>query len=749
MKRSSKSILLLLATFLLCINSSAQVLESIVINDLVGVSNRALCDQIGGTDYSLDITFSGAAFEDDNTFTIELSDENGSFSDPSKVKTLRTLISTAADNYNEQFNIENISFQLPEGTYGKNYVIRVTTSNPVQTVQTDSFEAYYNMFAEGELSINNGNSFTLCNGETREVALDTDVIGEYLWYRVQSSGTDELVATTQEPKYIIAETGQYYVVIDYGLCGGPKSRFLTVDGLSGADTQIKGTSTIEICGDQSHTFEANVTNTSYTYNWYLDGELKQSSNNPTYTTPTVGQFGTYRLEIEAGTCTTVSNDVVLQQQTDAGYTVTNEGALKRIILFGETKQLCISHDATPVEDVTVDWFRNGGTMGTAVRNQLCISATTAGTYFARVTKSTGSACDAVVDSEEFVLLAVDSFNVVIRTATDYEECNSATTKLSMVGVKAIAEDGNEYDLTSDQIAMLNFDWKKDGVSIGATSEEYTVNSYADNGSYTLTVSTNTGKTGDSNAIDVKLVEVPQVSSTSTSNSLCAGSSIIYTIDNFNTSYNYQWIKDGDEDVTPTDPQTLVVTEVGEYVLKYSDSSCNNELAPINVIPFDDSAVTVIPSEIVVMEEGGSAIVVAAGGENYEWYQGEGTSGTLLSTTEQLEVTELGFYTVQVKVGNCTLYKTIEVVEPDGQIIVPNIVSPNQDGINDTWKLSNSYAYQPSVEIILYNSGGKEILKTTDYKNDWPLESLGNQKIFYYKIIREGKLIKAGTISVID
>ncbi|CAM1367923.1 Putative adhesin precursor SprC [Tenacibaculum litoreum] len=749
MKRSSKSILLLLATFLLCINSSAQVLESIVINDLVGVSNRALCDQVGGTDYSLDITFSGAAFEDGNTFKIELSDENGSFSDPSKVKTLRTLISTATDNYNQQFNIENIGFQLLEGTYGKNYVIRVTTSQlPVQSVQTAPFEAYYDMFTEGELSINDGNAFTLCNGESREVFLDTDVNREYLWYR-RVDGTDELVATTQEPKYTITETGVYYVVIDYGLCGGPKSRFLTVDGLSGADTQIKGASTIEICGDQSHTFEANVTNTSYTYNWYLDGELKQSSNNPTYTTPTVGQFGTYRLEIEAGTCTTVSNEVVLQQQTDAGYTVTNEGALKRIILFGETKQLCISHDATPVEDVTVDWFRNGGTMGTAVRNQLCISATTAGTYFARVTKSTGSACDAVVDSEEFVLLAVDSFNVVIRTATDYEECNSATTKLSMVGVKAIAEDGNEYDLTSDQIAMLNFDWKKDGVSIGATSEEYTVNSYADNGSYTLTVSTNTGKTGDSNAIDVKLVEVPQVSSTSTSNSLCAGSSIIYTIDNFNTSYTYQWIKDGDEDVTPTDPQTLVVTEVGEYVLKYSDSSCNNELAPINVIPFDDSAVTVTPSEIVVMEEGGSAIVVAAGGENYEWYQGEGTSGTLLSTTEQLEVTELGFYTVQVKVGNCTLYKTIEVVEPDGQIIVPNIVSPNQDGINDTWKLSNSYAYQPSVEIILYNSGGKEILKTTDYKNDWPLESLGNQKIFYYKIIREGKLIKAGTISVID
>ncbi|WP_417785286.1 gliding motility-associated C-terminal domain-containing protein [Tenacibaculum sp.] len=748
MKRSSKSILLLLATFLLCINSSAQVLESIVINDLVGVSNRALCDQVGGTDYSLDISFTGI-FEDANTFTIELSDENGSFSDPAKVKKLRTLTSTAANDYNKGQGMDNISFQLQEGTYGKNYVIRVKTSTPVQTVQTASFEAYYDMFEESELSINNGSEFVLCNGESREVFLDTDVNREYLWYRVQSGGVDELVATTQEPKYTITKTGTYYVKIDYGLCGGIDSRLLVVSGLSGEDKEIKGASTIEICGDKPHTFEANVTNTTYTYNWYLDDEPIQSSNDPTYTTPTVGQFGTYRLEIEAGTCTTVSNDVVLRQPTDAGYTVNNEGALKRVFLPGGKERLCINHDATPIEDVTIRWFKDGQDIGEAVKNELCIDAEAKGSYYAKVIKSTGSACDDTVSSDEFVLLGIDSLKVAIRTATDYEECNSATTKLSMVGVKALAEDGNEYDLTSDQIAMLNFDWKKDEASTGITSQEYTVNSYADNGSYTLTASIGAITNGSSDAIDVKLVDIPQVSSKPTSNSLCAGSSIVYTIDNFNTSYTYQWIKDGDEDVTPTDPQTLVVKEVGEYVLRYSYSGCNNELAPINVVPFDDSAVTVTPSEIVVMEEGGSAIVVAAGGENYEWYQGEDVSGTLLSTTEQLEVTELGFYTVQVKVGNCTLYKTIEVVEPDGQIIVPNIVSPNQDGINDTWKLSNSYAYQPSVEIILYNSGGKEILKTTDYKNDWPLESLGNQKIFYYKIIREGKLIKAGTISVID
>nr|BFF41426.1 hypothetical protein BACY1_32310 [Tenacibaculum mesophilum] len=408
--------------------------------------------------------------------------------------------------------------------------------------------------------------------------------------------------------------------------------------------------------------------------------------------------------------------------------------------------MCITHDADPSE-VTIEWYRDDVTMGTAVRNQLCIDAATAGVYYARVTKSTGSACDDIVDSEKFTLLNVTSFEPTIRVETSYEECNTRSTELSIVGVKAEAENGDMYDLTSDQIALLSFEWYKNNVSTGGTVSEYEVNSYLDNGTYTLKVSFN-GVEGVSNELDVKLAEVPEIRSTSTSNSLCAGSSITYTINNVVAGYTYQWIKDGTDDVTPANPENLIVTEVGEYVLKYSGFGCDNELEPINVVMFDDSAVTITPSEIVVMEEGSSATITAAGGESYEWYQGESISGTTLSTTEQLEVTELGFYTVLVKVGACSVTRTVEVVEPDDQIIVPNTLTPNGDGKNDTWKISNKYAFQPLVTVMLYNANGKEILKTTEYKNDWPTEDLGNQKVFYYKIIREDKLIKAGTISVL-
>ncbi|REH52452.1 gliding motility-associated-like protein [Tenacibaculum gallaicum] len=725
MKNYTKSILLLLATLLFCATSA--VSQTLLKPE---VQSGVVC--LNG---SQTVTFNVTTLPDSgNTYTIELSDKDGNWGSPTNVLTFT--------NANNRYTFTR-SFGLPDNTYGANYKVRLRASSVSSSEETspdsDPFEAYK---YDSDLVLNNYEDVILCDSGSAELTLNTDKNADYQWYK-----DDVLFTTTTEPKLEVTESGKYQVKINNGKCGSVTSTISSVIILDNTAKQIKGPSTVEICGDESHTFEANTNRSGLTYNWYLDGSLVQSSNSSTYTTPTTGQFGTYHLIIDTGTCTTTkSNDVVLQQQTTADFTVTNVGALKRILLFGETKELCITHDANPT-DVTIDWFRNGSTMGTAVRDQLCIDTSTPGTYYARVTKSTGSACDAVVDSEKFIMLDVTSFTPIIR-AEDYEECNTVSTKLSIVGVMAEAEDGNDYDLTSDQIALLSFEWYKDNVATGETGNEHTVNSYTDNGVYTLKASFN-GTEGASNELNIKLAEVPEISSTSTSNSLCAGASITYTINNVVAGYTYQWIKDGTDDVTPANPENLIVTEVGEYVLKYSGFGCNNELDPINVVLFDDSAVTITPSEIVVMEEGSSATITAAGGESYEWYEGENTSGALLSTTEELTVTTLGFYTVSVKVGACSVTRTVEVVEPDGQIIVPNIVSPNQDGANDTWKLSNSYAYQPNVEVVLYNSGGKEILKTTDYKNDWPMESLGNQKIFYYKIIKDDKLIKAGTISVID
>ncbi len=744
MNKITRSKYVLLAVLFFCVQfiTIAQTFKPINLD-----FGEQACDATGSDSFTIDINYEAQVFNADNEFIIELSDADGNFANPAT--NLKTLVSTAANNYNQAFNIVGVGFNLPSGTFGKNYRIRVRTTSPVREVISDPFEAYHDMYSNSEFGINNDMDFALCNGESKEVSLTISDVGQYLWYR-EAGAVDVLVGTTQDPKFTITQAGLYYVVIDYSKCGTVESRRVKAIGVPSSDAQIQGASTIEICGDEAHTFTASSNNSAYTYEWYKDNELKLSSKANTYTTPTTGQFGTYHLVVKLDDCEVKSANVELKQREAPSFTVTEEVPLLSVLLVGETRDLVIS--VSGVTNYRIEWYRNNNLNPISGANSLTLSGiNTPGSYVAKVidTDATGS-CEASISSKPIVLLAPVSFETEIR-ADNYEECTSEATVLKIAGIEVKASDGEIYDLTDAQLnatpSLIRYQWKKNNANIsGATNDEYSVNSYLENDMYSLTVN---NSSVDSNKLDIKLFKKAEVTSTSVSNSLCPGGSITYTIDELLSGYTYEWFKDGGATAVATNEKDFSVTEVGVYTLKQTGFGCEKIVETKEVVPFDASVVVVTPSERVVLILGQSVTVTASGADSYVWYQGQGTGGAVFSTNETLDVNSLGFYTVVATVGTCTVEKEIEVVEQDDQIIVPNIVTPNQDGINDTWQISNKYAFQPGVMIQLYNSNGKEILKTTDYKNDWPTESLGNQKVFYYKIIKNDALIKAGTISVLD
>ncbi|WP_420553684.1 gliding motility-associated C-terminal domain-containing protein [Tenacibaculum aiptasiae] len=759
MNKITRSIQILLGVFLFCINYTtvAQTLNPPVLN-----FGTSACDATGSTNFSIDISFSGTVFNSDNQFIVELSDADGNFG------ASPTVLTTLTDpTLNTAFNLPTVGFTLPAGTFGTGYKIRIRTTSPVMTSESGSFQAYHDMQQNSGFSIKDGDGndkFTLCPGESKEVFLSITTIGDYSWYR-RVGTVETLVATTSEPKFTVTEPGSYFVKINYGACGEASSIFLIVSGISTADAQIDGPSEVEICSNETHTFKSKINNSSYTYEWYLDGVLKQSSNSNEYTTPAAGQFGKYTLKIITGSgtgaCTTTSTEVELKQKTTASFTINTVNAGESVLLPCETKQVEIT-DAP--SSATIQWYKDDNPVGGA--NGFTMNVTAPGEYYAIVTDpSSSSSCPATVKSEVYVFYSLKEFKAEIRIQdANYTECESTSAKLVIVGVKALVnENSNEYDITTDQLnasgpQLVQYQWYKDGVAIttSGNANEYDVNSYLDNGEYDLELSTCAPgviktKLPDANRITVKLgAPLPTITSVPNSNSLCPGGTITYSIDGgLLPGFTYEWFKDGGTTAVATDVVDFDVTEIGEYVLKMTGFGCERSIDPINVVLFDESVVEVTPSVKVVLNQGQTVTVTASGGENYVWHEGQDDSGTVLSTNETLDVNALGFYTVVVSVGSCRVVKTIEVVEQDDQIIVPNIVTPNQDGINDTWQISNRYAFQPTVTIQLYNSNGKEILNTTDYQNNWPTESLGNQRVFYYKIIRDDVLIKAGTISVLD
>ncbi|CAM1340522.1 Putative adhesin precursor SprC [Tenacibaculum amylolyticum] len=704
----------------------------------------SLCATDGFNNFHVTFNFSGGIFQADNRFRIVMSDETGDFNNSTEVG--------ATDNsFNTAFFDVTGSFRVPDGTYGTGYRLRIESTNPVMTgPEFGPFEAY--KITSQQLILNDFNDVVLCGGTPETITLnEIDPSFTYRWYRNNTliSGQTGLSLTVSQP-------GEYYAEINYGSCrDAVLSNRVNVSSITPGNLTIEGGDTVDICANESYELVASIDDPAFTYRWFKDGvEITGlPPYSPSYTTPTSNQFGVYHLEIEVGGCSSRSQDVTVRQKSDTTFEVTLTSDPTQIIFPGETIQLGVDHNATG--SVSIRWFKDGvlipGVSGTP------INAVTPGVYQAEVTETTG-ACPVSKLSPEYTILGVNDMAVTIRTGTDFQECVSERTELSMVGIRVTATDGNEYDISQDKIdklcqpdaggaIILRLQWFKDTVAIaGAEAKTFNVTSYNDNGEYYLNITVGT-LTADSNIINLLLgVGEIEITSSSSSNSLCPGESIFLSIGNF-AGYTYTWFKDGTE-ITVADSFNVEVTEVGSYSVTLDGFGCQINVAEVEIVEFDDTVLEVSPSTNAVLPTGGSVTLEASGADSYEWYD---EAGNLLSTNETLDVNALGTYTVIGTVGGCTAQREVNVIEDDGMLIIPNIISPfNGDGVNDTWELPNRFAFQTNVQVIIFNSAGKEVLNTTDYQNDWPVNNnLRDGMLFYFKVIKDNSLVKAGTISILQ
>ena len=89
------------------------------------------------------------------------------------------------------------------------------------------------------------------------------------------------------------------------------------------------------------------------------------------------------------------------------------------------------------------------------------------------------------------------------------------------------------------------------------------------------------------------------------------------------------------------------------------------------------------------------------------------------------------YTGNVQIG----YIYIQVKDKD-RFFIPNIITPNNDGLNDTWKLDFLADY-PEHQITVYNRNGKIVFRATNYQNDWDGTGKGNSGYVAYFNLANG------------
>lgn len=118
-------------------------------------------------------------------------------------------------------------------------------------------------------------------------------------------------------------------------------------------------------------------------------------------------------------------------------------------------------------------------------------------------------------------------------------------------------------------------------------------------------------------------------------------------------------------------------------------------------------------------KGATIILNGTGAGSALWSPASGLNGDTLfnpSATPTITTT----YVLAVTDSNgCVNSDTVQITVKSGEFsgIIANLISPNGDGINDTWYIQGIENF-PGNEIIIYNIYGNEVYRQAGYTNNW-------------------------------
>ena len=256
----------------------------------------------------------------------------------------------------------------------------------------------------------------------------------------------------------------------------------------------------------------------------------------------------------------------------------------------------------------------------------------------------------------------------------------------------------------------------------------------------------------SRMITVSSLVSPNLNITSSGgNQICEGSDITLTGNLTAPEYTYKWYK-GNEEIIGATNSSYITTTAGTYKLIADNGTCLSESNTIVLTPigFTYSLNQSSPISIYQGQTTNIIVTTTAASPIFKWFRND---VLLPETSNTLLVDQIGTYKVIItQSSGCVVTKEVEIIVQKPEINeIPNLISPNNDGVNDTWVLPNFITSQSNINVKIFNSSGKIVLSTDNYQDNWPQEQsdfINSNAVFYYIISKGNNKIKEGTITVI-
>ncbi|AWH83880.1 hypothetical protein HYN59_01550 [Flavobacterium album] len=422
-----------------------------------------------------------------------------------------------------------------------------------------------------------------------------------------------------------------------------------------------------------------------TYQWTGPNNFISTVQNPTITNSTVAQSGNYSLTVTVDGCASPPSTVSV--------------TINSVAVAGQDNSLSFCNDGQPLnlEDYLSLPHSTGGiwqdmdNSGALAGNIFNTSGLAAGTYHFRytVTSACGLSDDAVITIE-------------LRNRP----------QAPLIAPVAPVCEGGAIQFSVTAVTGAAYQWTGPNNFTSAIQNPFIPNSTTSHsGTYSLTVTTN-GCSSPPSTISVMVNTIPQFTVEGDS-MICEGQSSLLSVIPGNFAPNavaYTWYHDG-EQMTGIDQSTIEVFETGLYKVEVGSNGC---------VSSREITVTQNTNAFAVALEAGcrdTEYVIAITnlsempGASFLWTGPGGYS----HTGEEAVITDgaSGEYFVEVtNAEGCS--QNASIVVDNTSCFIPRGISPNGDGLNDSFDLSNL----DIKHIEIFNRYGLQVYEKDGYISEW-------------------------------
>ena len=725
---------------------------------------------------------------------------------PNKQRTLS--VNTTAQNpsykwFKDGVEIPGQTANTYVATSAGKYKAQVTqTGSCASTVETEEYEL--KAPDSFKVSIKPKTSYQPC--ETNSIDLTVDKItavsgatelaidpSDYSFFTFQwqreTGGAFTDINTTQEITLNSAtQNGKYRLKITAsGFPAIPESNVLDIQLQDSNALRINNSvDNVDFCGEVYTLTVTTGADPTATYTWFKDrAQIAQGVGMTEYGVTTTGVYYA-TIGGTGGGCPATSNSVVAKRTVITARWAEDMNT-REIYYPAKTTVLKISHNMT---NPTVEWKKNGTviTGATGVEYTVTDTPVSADVYEAKITD--GGSCGTSISLTPIyfeTIADIKGVRVGTVASTNCETRTQTTLEVQKITVQ-LSSSGEQVEVKKIDYQFFNFQWQKDSNDVpGETRQQFVVSraGNSESAKYSVRVSYGTIiKTSDEKPVAFTPIPDFEISSADGAKGtvfLCQGGTISLTVaaDSFDPnssvadSFSYVWKKVTSANYTNDTPigsenPTASVNEIGEYYLEINNGGCpkrahiqvkNYQVGGLKLSLMRDSQGTAPVKQVYQTSTARERKfdvrigdrLVAEGGNKFSWTKDDGTvkyGTTLEVTSEDMS----GSYTLKeescVAAGENILPFELNIYQV---VEVPNVVTPNGDGINDKWEIPSVYL-TPKVKVTIYSQEGKEVLSTNNYQNNWPDErtfnDLGKRALIYIYTLK-GEITENGETRSVD